>query len=296
MRFTKFLSFAIFAFPLLSFSAAVWAAETPAGKAGNVDGIKDNSFLVEEAYNQEAGVVQHITTVTRGVDRADQSDRRSWNLAFTQEWPLGSQDHQFSYTVPYVVETGNDGNNGPRDVLLNYRYQLSMETDCQPAIAPRLSALLPTGNMDEGFGSDAYGLQFNLPVSKSLTDKVQTHFNAGLTYLPGVRMGLSDETLSPQRDLMGYNLGASVIYAVFPKLHFMLEGVTNWDHGIDSDTGGRTESLSAIISPGIRYAVDTPGGVQLVFGLGIPVGLTRDATDYGVLLYLSIEHDFMDGK
>jgi len=28
-----------------------------------IDGIADNSFLIEEAYNQEAGVVQHIFTV-----------------------------------------------------------------------------------------------------------------------------------------------------------------------------------------------------------------------------------------
>ena len=55
--------------------------------------IQDNSFLIEEAYNQEAGVVQHIQTLRR--------IRRDWFYTFTQEWPLGSQAHRFSYTVPY---------------------------------------------------------------------------------------------------------------------------------------------------------------------------------------------------
>ena len=41
--------------------AAARAAEEPAP-------IQDNSFLIEEAYNQEAGVVQHIQTFSRARD------------------------------------------------------------------------------------------------------------------------------------------------------------------------------------------------------------------------------------
>ena len=52
--------------------------------------IKDNSFLIEEAYNQEEGVVQHISNWMR--DRAT----NDWIYTFTQEWPIGSQTHQFS--------------------------------------------------------------------------------------------------------------------------------------------------------------------------------------------------------
>ena len=55
-------------------------------------GDSGQSFLLEEAYNQEAGVVQHIQALRR--------EQRSWFYTFTQEWPLGGQDHQFSYTVP----------------------------------------------------------------------------------------------------------------------------------------------------------------------------------------------------
>src|SRR5262249_41909917 len=65
------------------------------------EGIQDNSFLVEEAYNQEAGVVQHIFNAQWSVDRHSGSEDRMWNFAFTQEWPLFGQTHQLSYTVPY---------------------------------------------------------------------------------------------------------------------------------------------------------------------------------------------------
>jgi len=43
--------------------------------------IQDNSFLIEEAYNQEFGVVQHTSTLTRLWNRKD------WIYTFTQEWP-----------------------------------------------------------------------------------------------------------------------------------------------------------------------------------------------------------------
>src|SRR2546430_2035386 len=84
-------------------STTVGAAEPESTKVGerNVDGIMDNSFLVEEAYNQERGVVQHIATAFYNVNRRAGPDDEAWNLTFTQEWPVFSQTHQFSYTVPY---------------------------------------------------------------------------------------------------------------------------------------------------------------------------------------------------
>jgi hypothetical protein len=58
-------------------------------------GIQDNSFLIEEAYNQEAGMVQHIANLRR--------QDKSWFFAFTQEWPVLSQTHQLSTRCPYGV-------------------------------------------------------------------------------------------------------------------------------------------------------------------------------------------------
>ncbi len=308
----KPILFAILTSYLCSFSSTVvLAADTPGGKhveipieakqktastdsdkKRNVDGISDNSFLIEEAYNQEEGVVQHVITATRGIDRANQKDKKSWDLSFSQEWPIGSEKHQFSYTIPYGFETGGDGNNGFHDISFQYRYQLLKETDHQPAFAPRIGVILPTGNSNEDFGSDTYGFQYNLPFSKAVTDKIHLHFNAGQTYLPDVDRQLTDQSRSPRYDLMGYNLGASIIYAAFPKFHYMLEATTNWDKSIDEDTGMRNEDFSAVISPGVRYAIDSPSGAQIVFGIGAPIGLSRDATDYGVFLYFSLEHGF----
>src|ERR1041384_7888387 len=69
-------------------------------------GVQDNSFLLEEAYNQEPGVVQHINLLL--YDR----DAKNWAYAFTQEWPVRSMKHQFSYTIPLTYDgDGGDGLN-----------------------------------------------------------------------------------------------------------------------------------------------------------------------------------------
>ena len=83
-------------------------------------GIQDNSFLVEEAYNQNFGVVQHISSFTRFFDSKD------WNYTFTQEWPApGNERHQLSYTLVALHAGAFPGSGvGIGDVFLNYRYQL----------------------------------------------------------------------------------------------------------------------------------------------------------------------------
>jgi hypothetical protein len=87
-----------------------------------IDTIEDNSFLIEEAYNQEPEVVQHIFNAVYNND----SRRRRWTFNFTQEWPVFSQDHQFSYTIPsYHLVEGSDRVYGLGDIQLNYRTKRS---------------------------------------------------------------------------------------------------------------------------------------------------------------------------
>jgi len=137
-------------------------------------GIQDNSFFIEEAYNQEPGVVQHILNVP--IDFTNGS--REIAPSFTQEWPVFSQTHQFSYTIPYVF---TEDDNGMEDILFNYRLQAFMEDKYTPAFAPRLSLVLPTGDSDKGFGTGVMGYEFNLPFSKIVSDRWTLHFNAGMS-------------------------------------------------------------------------------------------------------------------
>jgi hypothetical protein len=268
-----------------AFDAPGASDSAPAESRRNVGGIMDNSFLVEEAYNQEPGVVQHIFTAFYSVDKLAGPDDKILSLGFTQEWPVFSQTHQFSYTIPYSFVDAKDGSeDGLGDILLNYRYQAYFNERNLRAFAPRLSLVLPTGDEKRGFGDDTLGYQLNLPFSTAIGNSWFAHLNAGLTYLP-------DAGSSSRHDLLHYNLGGSLIYAATRDVHFMLEWVGAWIH-VPKSTGGLDREFASIISPGVRKAFNFANDSQLVLGVAAPIGLTRAAPDFGVFLYLSFEHFF----
>lgn len=274
---------ALCAFPSTAVFAATDSISTlEKAEARPAAAIMDNSYLVEEAYNQEPGVVQHILNVVHTVTRRSGPDDRDLSFVFTQEWPVFSQTHQFAYSVPVTfLEAGDRSASGIEDITLNYRFQFCMETQTRPAFAPSFSLILPTGDAAKSLGNDTVGYQANLPVSKIVSDRWTLHGNAGATFFPDV-MG---------HDLVSYNLGGSAIYAVSSNFNFMLESVANFDEGVN-DFGRTERTVSAVISPGFRYAFNHPNDAQTVIGLAVPIGITSDAPDYGVFLYASFEHFF----
>ena len=260
--------------------------------------IQDNSFLIEEAYNQEPGVVQHIFNWIGLWDR-DNGRSRDFLFTYIIEIPIGSQTHQFSFTPMTFESFFEEPNGGPSeeeggfgDMLVNYRYQLMTDDECslRPAVAPRASLILPTGDEDRGLGTGELGYQFNLPISKQL-EPFAFHFNAGATYIPGVSVTLLNGLPSVGRDLRGYNLGTSVIWLASYDLNFFTEFVAQWNEDLD-EFGLRDKTTDVVMNPGLRYAVYTDASVQWVLGFSTPIGLSRDAADYGVFGYMSVEHAF----
>jgi len=242
--------------------------------------IQDNSFLLEEAYNQEAGVVQHISSLTRFWDSKD------WTYSFTQEWPVPRHPrHQISFTVAGVRNGDFIGHGvGLGDLALHYRYQLVGAGNRRLAIAPRLSALLPTGNPRLGRGFGGAGVQLNLPLSLVLVSRLATHVNAGVTLIPRAR-----QESGARARVTGFNLGQSFVYDVHPRFNLMLETLwTSWNAAAAPDTGRRVNDV--FVSPGVRWAYNFSSGLQIVPGLAVPIRVGPGARDRGLLLYLSFEH------
>jgi hypothetical protein len=216
--------------------------------------ITDNSFLVEEAFNQEGGVFQNIFSWTK-------SPRGDWQASFTQEWPAPSMTHQFSFTIPV---SGSPDATGFNDLLINYRYQLAVETSNHPAVAPRVSVVVPTGHQNEGLGNGVVGLQLSIPASKHFGN-LYFHVNGGATWL-------ADADWIPL-------VGSSVIWRAAPMWNFMFEVV-----------GEPGRSLT--LSPGLRRGWNVRRG-QLVIGAAVPI--TRE-TDHSAttafLTYFSYETKF----
>ena len=237
--------------------------------------ISDNSFLVEEAYNQEAGVVQHIGTYRRDRDG-------NWLATFTQEWPAPSQSDQLSYTLP--LQTAGAGT-GLGDIAINYRRQV-LGKDNEPVwFSPRLSVILPTGKTSKGTGAGGPGLQVNLPLSVQLDRSFVTHWNAGGTLTRArSESGVRNTTRS-------VNAAASVIWLATHTFNVMLESAWDRTEFLD-DQGRRDAETNFVLLPGVRAAINLPSGMQIVPGIGAPIGVGPSRGERDLFLYLSVEHSF----
>ncbi len=219
--------------------------------------ITDNSFFVEEAFNQDAGVFQNIATFRM-------SARDEWDASFTQEWPLFGQTHQISYTIPFATATGGAG---VGDAMIHYRIQLLTEGARTPAFSPRISLIVPSGNADRGLGSGGTGWQVNLPFSEQAGD-TYLHWNVGATHLDGL--------LAPQA-------AASAIWRARPMLNLMLETLIQ-----------RTMSRGkkrVTVSPGARFGWNR-GDAQVIVGVAAPVVWSDGSALLSGFGYLSYELPF----
>lgn len=252
-------------------------AQTPAGQ--EPPSIQDNSFLVEEAYNQEDGVVQHISMFTRLWPSG------AWAYSLTEEFPVRGLRHQLSYTLAFVNTGGTpDLGAGFGDLAVNYRLQVVGSGATRVAFAPRATLIAPTGSVPMGRGMGGYGFQTNLPLSVVVGKRWVTHWNAGATMIPHARNARGDRAL-----VTGWNLGQSVIWQAHPRFNVLLETV--WTRTGSVVGPNRTQHQDAMfISPGVRWSYNFENGLQIVPGIAMPIGAGPSTGDNGLLLYLSFEH------
>jgi hypothetical protein len=264
----------------LIFKITLSAQETK--KTEYVKAIEDNSFFIEEAYNQEDHVVQHISNATYSL-----SSSHDFSYSFTQEWPLFSSKHQFSYSLGFSdINFGND--KGLTDMMLNYRYQLTGHDDFI-TIAPRFSLILPTGDSKRGLGYGVVGYQFALPMSKRLTNSLAVHVNFDYTILPDVKT-TDLNNIRHKNTLSNYNFGASAIWLLFTNTNLMLEVLYVISQQV-SENNTKSFNGLAIISPGIRHAIEVKD-LEIVPGFALPLTIQNGNAGLGLFFYLSFEHPF----
>ena len=249
---------------------------------GDGPSIQDNSFLVEEAYNQESGVVQHIQTFQR------LWNSKNWGYTFTQEWPVDPRPrHQLSYTLVFLHAGQYSGSGGGvSDVVVNYRYQMVGSGDARLAFAPRISASVPTGSARLGRGVGSAGIQTMMPVSLLLNRKLVTHWNLGATFVGAAHNAAGDRART-----FGYNVGQSFVWLAHQRFNALLETVVSRNQTVTAP--GKTEwNTTLLLNPGIRWSYNFKNGLQIVPGVSMPIGVGPSSGERGLFLYLSLEHPY----
>jgi len=234
--------------------------------------------LAEEAYNQEPGVVQHISAFTR------MWNSKTWAYSFTQEWPVPYHwRHQLSYTL-VEAKTGQEINRSFGDVLINYRYQLIGSGETRLAVSPRATLILPTGSVKNGSGYGGPGVQAVLPASLVLNRHFVSHYDLGGTLIPQARDAAGDSAAS-----YGYNATGSLIWLAHSRINGMFETAWTSAHLVSRPHGTDLQK-TLWLAPGVRGAFNFKSGLQIVPGVAFVSGVGPSSGDHGAFFYLSFEH------
>lgn len=257
----------------------------------NQPAFEDNSFLLEEAFNQPMGVIQHVASFSW-----NNVKKGNVNFNFTQEIPITDLKHQFSYSLNYsLMEPVDRGNNksGFGDMYISYRPSLMSEKQWM-MLAPRITLILPTGNSSQGLGQGGWGGQLNVAITKRLSRRLITHYNFGATFIYKADhyLDTADEPLlTYQRNLFHKNAGIGFIWIAQRNVHLLLEYTSNLTQNIQ-DKGRIVTQHVGTASPGLRYCIDN-GKMQIVPGVAVPITIAAGTMDVGVFLYLSFEPDYL---
>ena len=243
------------------------------------DRIRDNLFLLEEAYNQEPGVIQHISVFQYA------PHPKEWMYSFTEEWPVPTDLNQLSVTLN-VGGAQADGSTGVGDTFLNYRFQaLGLGGEGWIAVAPRLSLVIPTGDPKKMTGRGSIGVQVNLPVSMELGRFFAIHLNGGATII------LSAQSPGGRSEMaLDANAGAALVWQPVKWINPLVEISYAMTEEVGDASSEHVHSL--VVNPGLRFAIDhARTGLQVVPGISVPMQVApRGDFEAAVLAYLSFEH------
>lgn len=234
--------------------------------------IEDNSFLLEEAYNQEIGVYQFI----QNYQTFGKSGR--YKYSFQNEIPITNETQQFSYEFRY--ERAEDERHGAvNDPVINYRIQPYSKDGVM--FADRFGLIIPLGRVEKDAGNGVWGLEFMHAGSIELNDSFQTHFNIGVNYLPHAKF----EDTNNRKSITNLILGSSLVHHWKDNLNFLMEALYESEDQDDPQLS---------LSPGMRWSFDFEwNDTQMVHGISFPIEVLNDSTEKSVFFYFSMEPSFL---
>jgi len=245
--------------PLLLLLAAPAAAQRapepePDEESGTV--IEFSGFFVEEAYNQERGMLQQIARVTA-------VRHGSWGGRYSQEWPVFDERRQLELAA---LVNGEDGLAGLGAEL---RFLLAGGEDAVFTLSPGVEAAWERDGEWE--------IELMVPASVRLFEGLVASTNAAFS-------------VHPEDGGTSWQVGQGLIWRAHPRLNFLLEGV--YSHGESVLEGADEEDEGFIVSPGVQVAFPLGEDAQLVPGIAFPVGAGPSSGQRAVMFYLSLEHPF----
>ncbi len=232
-------------------------------------------FLLETVYPQEKGEVQ--LTLTPQYSKESSNDALllpvTLEYGITDQWQIEASWDTYTY-MGFADERDQDGI-GDLEIGTKFTFPEMKNLGLTAAIGFELT--LPIADVDKELTEGFRLYEPFFVFSKEVHPRVNIHLNASFSFLD--RAKESDEE-EKEEEINELEVGVGSIFALTQNWRTTLE--LNLETN-EIERAGKETAL--ILTPGMIHS--GPGTWE--FGVGVPVGLTRDALDWGVVAMVTFE-------
>ena len=274
---------------LLAVSAVIAHAQAPA--ADDDEQLLNEVFQTDLVYPQDRGEVQ-ITIGPRHMSNGDDADEIGIEIEYgiTDKWEVFGEWDPFTR----VRLDSGDTVKGPGDVELGTQYSFMHIHGTNNHVAIGVSVDLPTGSIDKGLTEGLVEINPYLALAHDFPGlhRMQLFGSIGVNLVHRARTAApvegddedaADEPIADPHDFL-LNIGC---FVPVRKIRFTAEW--NWVNNQWNNAGTNSEIYA---TPGIVWVPSR----HWEFGVGVPIGLTRDSSNAQIVGTIIYEFDTRHDK
>lgn len=238
--------------------------------------------LLEEFLTAEPSYVQLKGEVELSSAFDYRGPAGDWRLPVLVEF--GITDRIEAEVEASCLSVPGDGsrNLGPGDVELGLHYALRSDVE-RVAVTLGIDVGLPAGDEARGLGSGETDVEF-FGIAGVKLRRAELHVTGMLAVEEEeVEPALNAAAVYPRGDLR-FTLEANVL----PGAKRTEERIAGQEVGGEAGGGAGSENVRMVVTPGLFHRPSP----EIEYGIGVPIGLTRTAPDWGIIGRLTIEFEF----
>ena len=241
--------------------------------------ILDEFFFTETVHPQEKGEFQFTTRAlaTKDDDEGD-TEAISIGIEYGITDSLQVEAEWVAWNRVEGVEDDEDDHDGSGDMEVGVKYAFEENQENGVRVAIGFDVTIPLGDVDKDLGEGFWVYEPYVVVSKDFGEDTNLTFNLSYGFLDRDEYPDERDEAEPEADEIEVGLG--LVHAFAPAWRGTLE--LNLESNEQTSKGEETVSY---LTPGFVYK----GYEDVEVGLGVPVGLTDDSADWGVIGMLSLE-------
>ncbi|MBI2956897.1 MAG: hypothetical protein HYY26_06265 [Acidobacteria bacterium] len=259
----------------------------------------DFFFLTGGPYTQKKNSPQIIWANQWFRDQSGAARTRDYTGAGRFEWGLTERlevDFEFGALAiqERVAGTATFAEHGSDDLLLGVRYRLLREAAAPFTLTFGPQVIAPVASRRRGLGTGRVSYAWDMAAAKDWGGPVFLVASVNLRLTPDVPS--FPDGSGPEFDLSEIGWGTALGWRALERpapgganhdIHVLLEvGGARAD---DIEEGRRLRSTQVQFAPGFRYGFLNRAGALAEIGLSFPLGLTRAAPGWGLILQTQFE-------